>query len=123
MRAMRAWSRKTGLRKDQAQCSVALRGRGACAQPMNLVGRTQQFIPEEDSEVRSREEHVAWSKERALEYLEQDDIQSAITSMLFNMSQHPETKQIVNPTLTSAGMQYVTNHDRTGARRFIEGFR
>ena len=70
--------------------------------------------------MRLREEHLEWCKARALEYLENGDIQNAITSMLSDMGKHPETH--VNPALALLGMMTIQNYDLGEARRFIEGF-
>jgi hypothetical protein len=38
-----------------------------------------------------RHEHIRWSKDRALEYLKNNDIQGAFTSMISDIVKHPET--------------------------------
>jgi hypothetical protein len=71
--------------------------------------------------MRTREEHLAGCKERALEYLEKGDVKNAVTSMLSDLDKHPETA-LHNPTLALLGMSICVMDDRDGARRFIEGF-
>jgi hypothetical protein len=39
----------------------------------------------------SRAEHLAWCKQRALEYVEAGDLQGAFASMGSDMNKHPET--------------------------------
>lgn len=70
----------------------------------------------------TREEHLAWCKKRALEYLNQGDVVNAITSMLSDLSKHPET-QGVGEKMSMLGLMYASQYDADGARRFIEGFR
>lgn len=40
----------------------------------------------------SQGEHLTWCKERALEYVDAGDLQSAFTSMTSDLSKHPETR-------------------------------
>ena len=70
----------------------------------------------------TREEHLAWCKVRAREYLDHGDVANAITSMMSDMSKHPETKEI-DSTLSMLGLMAAANNDVNEARRFIEGFR
>lgn len=71
---------------------------------------------------RSREEHLEWCKQRAREYLERGDISQAVTSMLSDLSKHPDTK-LTEPFLPMVGMLAAKNNDMAAAQRFIEGFR
>jgi hypothetical protein len=43
----------------------------------------------------TREEHLKWCKERALEYARQDDASAALTSMVSDLSKHEETRSSV----------------------------
>ena len=47
--------------------------------------------------MRTREEHLAWAKERALEYWRQGDLGNAVASMGSDLDKHPELK--ANPGL------------------------
>lgn len=69
----------------------------------------------------TRDEHLAWAKKRALEYLDAGDVVNAITSMGSDLEKHPELK--LNQHLLALGLMYARDHDREGARRWIEGFR
>ena len=69
----------------------------------------------------TREEHLKICKERALGYLNENDLTNAIASMLSDLSKHPETNKLPE-TLSMIGMMYVMNKDIAGAYRFIEGF-
>jgi Tfp pilus assembly protein PilF len=72
--------------------------------------------------MRSREEHLQWCKQRALNYLDQGDIDNAVAAMTSDLSKHPEMEPL-NWALISLGMIYVAQQDRDGARRWIEGWR
>jgi hypothetical protein len=69
----------------------------------------------------TRDEHVAWAKERALEYLGTNDLPNAFTSMASDLSKHPETAG-VGQVMGQMGMLHVINHDKAGLRHWIEGF-
>ena len=72
--------------------------------------------------MRTREEHLEWAKKRAMEYLDQGDLQNAVVSMGSDLSKHPETT-IHSGTLLQLAITYVVNQDADGVRRWIEGFR
>jgi hypothetical protein len=40
-----------------------------------------------------RNKHLTWCKRRALEYVDQGDLASAVASMSSDLSKHPETPQ------------------------------
>jgi hypothetical protein len=70
----------------------------------------------------TRDEHLAWCKQRALEYADRGDMANAIASMGSDLNKHPETEN-------HAGMQLMLmmamagQFDRPGElRKFIEGF-
>jgi hypothetical protein len=70
----------------------------------------------------NRQEHLAWCKQRALEYVEAGDLAQALTSMMSDLNKHPETKGHV-------GIELGVNLSLIGGlstsrdmRRFIEGF-
>lgn len=69
----------------------------------------------------TRTEHVAWCKKRAHEYLSRGDLTNAVTSMMSDMSKHPETN-LNTPTLAMIGMLAVQSGDEREVRRFIDGF-
>jgi hypothetical protein len=70
----------------------------------------------------NRQEHLAWCKQRALEYVDSGDLAQALTSMISDLNKHPETKGHVGIEL-GVGLSLVgalsTSSDM---RRFIEGF-
>ena len=70
----------------------------------------------------TRAEHLAWCKERALEYVEAGDLTGAFASMTSDLNKHPETE---GHTGTELGfMQIMVGGLNTPAemRRWIEGY-
>jgi hypothetical protein len=67
----------------------------------------------------TRAEHLAWCKQRALEYLPGDP-QQALASMMSDLRKHPDTASSADPALMMLGVESVDNP--SGMRRFIEGF-
>jgi len=63
---------------------------------------------------------MAWCKKRALKYLDHGNVAEAVTSMLSDLSKHPETRDIGNK-LGMLGILAIQEGSRA-ARRFIEGF-
>ncbi len=70
----------------------------------------------------TRAEHLAWCKERALEYADRGDVANAIASMGSDLRKHPETKGHGAMELMMM-MAMAGQFDRPGElRKFIEGF-
>ena len=72
--------------------------------------------------MRTREEHLAWCKQRALEYIDKGDIQEGITSMMSDMGKHEETAA---PALTQLAMMMLVSGQLNSvheARKFINGY-
>lgn len=67
-------------------------------------------------------EHLAFCKQRALEYIERNDLKGAFGSMLSDMQKHPGTTG--HPALRLGMMLMVSNNLNTQKkmRDFIEGF-
>ena len=70
----------------------------------------------------NRHEHLAWAKQRALQYLDAGDLADAFASMASDLSKYPELRGIGNK-IFPLGMLAVMNHDARELRRWIEGFR
>jgi len=70
----------------------------------------------------SRESHLAWCKERALQYVEVGQLQEALTSMFSDLTKHPETMD--HPAIRLGFRLMVLGKLNTASetRRFIEGF-
>lgn len=69
----------------------------------------------------TRDEHLAWCKKRALEYVDRGDLPNAWGSMASDLGKHPETK---DHSAISLGMMMFGGHLSTSheMRRFIDGF-
>jgi len=72
--------------------------------------------------MRTYDEHMTLSKQRALEYLDRGEVVQAITSMLSDLSKHDETRGI-GEKMAPLGLMAAWNRDPIEARRFIVGFR
>lgn len=70
----------------------------------------------------NRAEHLEWCKKRALEYVDNDDIQQAWTSMASDLTKHKETENHAGIMLGM--MMLIGGHLSTcqKMRKFIEGF-
>lgn len=70
----------------------------------------------------TRDEHLAWAKQRALEYADQGDAQQAMVSIASDLNKHPETE---NHSGIELGMMLLMTGNLSGpqeVREFIEGF-
>lgn len=70
----------------------------------------------------TREEHIAWCKKRAHEYLDKGDIKNGVTSMLSDLQKHPETKLQDGSPLGMLGMMAIMSNSHQEAVRFVDGF-
>lgn len=70
----------------------------------------------------TRSEHLQWCKDRAIEYIHSGDIQQGITSMMSNLSKHPDTKNHIGIEIAMGLMMIRTLNNRTAAEKFINGF-
>lgn len=73
--------------------------------------------------MKTREEHIAWCKQRALEYVDAGDLANAVTSMGSDLQKHPQTHGASTAVLLRLGMMYYDQGDPVAVRRWIEGFR
>lgn len=69
---------------------------------------------------KTREQHMVWCKERALEYLDKGDVQNAVASMMSDLEKHPDTA-VKSPALAMLGIMAAQGSEAE-ARRYIEGF-
>jgi hypothetical protein len=74
------------------------------------------------SEIRTRAEHLAWCKERALECVDRRELSEAVASMLSDLSKHPETRESAGGAFALLGMAAVLSKSSDEVRRFITGF-
>jgi len=70
----------------------------------------------------TRNEHLQWCKDRAMEYVSIEDTKQAFASFSSDMSKHPETAQ--HSALQLGAMLFFGGHLNTVAemRKWIEGF-
>ncbi len=70
----------------------------------------------------TREEHLAWCKQRALEYVDQGDLTNAYASMASDLTKHPETEK--HAAIQLGMMLMMGGHLSTAPemRKFINGF-
>ena len=70
----------------------------------------------------NRKEHLEWCKTRAIEYINNGDLNGAFVSMLSDMNKHPETENDPGHTM---GMLMLMNgqlSSRQQMLKFINGF-
>jgi hypothetical protein len=72
----------------------------------------------------TREEHLQWAKDRALEYADQGDAGLAMNSLIQDLGAHPETEASVSIVVELMAPLVITGNLRSPheIRRFIEGF-
>ena len=72
----------------------------------------------------TREEHLQWCKDLAMEYVNQGDLLNGVTSMMSDLDKHPETSATKGPLamLGLLAMQQAQSGDRAGVVRYIQGF-
>ncbi len=70
----------------------------------------------------TRAEHLAWCKQRALEYCDAGDLREAFASMISDLHKHTETDKHAGIEL--GAMLFFSGHLNTDSemRKFIEGF-
>ena len=69
----------------------------------------------------TRQEHIRWSKERALQELESGNLAAAYASISSDLSKHPETENHVAITLGMRMLMAGLLSDVAEMRKFIEG--
>lgn len=71
----------------------------------------------------TRDEHLEWCKKRALEYVDSGDVQQGFTSMLSDLSKHPDLKDHIGCKMGVGFMMlpgWINNAPEV--RRWIVGF-
>jgi len=71
----------------------------------------------------TRDEHLTWCKQRALEYVDAGELANAVASMGSDLSKHEDTRNPANDGLVAIGLMYVMQNDAAAVRRWIKGFR
>lgn len=70
----------------------------------------------------TRDEHLAWAKQRAYELLDQGEWVEAMTSMMSDMEKHDETRGHPGGMIGTSLMVIGSIHDVATARHFIDGY-
>jgi hypothetical protein len=70
----------------------------------------------------TREEHLAWCKQRAHAYLDHGYIKNAVASMMSDMQKHEETKLSLWSPLSVLGIFAAMSNNYEEARRYIDDF-
>ena len=70
----------------------------------------------------TREEHMAWCKKRALEYVDRGELHYAVASMASDLTKHPETTKSANAFLVQIALLDVMNDDVGAVRKWVNGF-
>jgi hypothetical protein len=71
----------------------------------------------------TRAEHLQWCKDRAMEYVNAGDYTNAITSMLSDLTKHPETEKSGTGICAQIGMmELMRGATKESATRYIQGF-
>lgn len=73
--------------------------------------------------MRTRQEHLQFCKDRAMEYVKEGNLLEAVTSMMSDLGKHPETT--ATGALAALGllaMQQAQAGDVDGVKRYIQGF-
>jgi len=66
-----------------------------------------------------REEHLEWCKQRAYEYLDKGDTETAYASFITDMKTHPETANHIGLEL---GIRILVSGNMDNMRKFIKDF-
>ena len=72
--------------------------------------------------MRTREEHLAFCKKRALEYVAIGELQNALNSMMSDLTRHPETKDHDGIALCISLELIGALNTRHDVEKFINGF-
>jgi hypothetical protein len=72
----------------------------------------------------TRNEHLAWCKQRALEYVDDGDMTNAFASMLSDLGKHPDLSGARDLCAQLGGMLLMSGHLSTPheMREWIDGF-
>lgn len=70
----------------------------------------------------TRDEHLTWCKQRALEYVDAGDTANALASIFSDLRKHEEAKD--HPAIELGALMLFGGHLKTVSemRKFIEGF-
>lgn len=67
----------------------------------------------------TRKEHLKWAKDRAIEYLKENNMQEAAASFISDMGKHPEN---FSPLVAPLIMRELLHGNAESLKKCIEGF-
>lgn len=70
----------------------------------------------------NRQAHLEWCKKRALEYVDNNDLAQAYSSMASDLHKHPETEKHAGIELGMGLVMMGQLNTQEKMRKFIEGF-
>jgi hypothetical protein len=70
----------------------------------------------------TRAEHLAWAKQRALEYIDAGEMSNGVASMLSDLRKHPELENHLGAKLGGMLMMGGMLKTREQCRKWVEGF-
>ena len=70
----------------------------------------------------TRTEHMQWSKDRAMAYVEQGSYSEAVASMLSDLGKHEETKQSHRICAQLGMLELICGPTRDSITKFVNGF-
>lgn len=71
----------------------------------------------------TRQEHLQWCKDRAMQYVNAGDFSQAVASMASDLDKHPETAGVASFAGQLGLMELMLGTTREKMVHFIEGFR
>jgi hypothetical protein len=72
--------------------------------------------------LQSRDEHLAFCKKRAHQYVERGELLEAVTSMALDLDKHEAFRKPIYDTLALAGALFEVPRGADAVRRWIDGF-
>jgi hypothetical protein len=108
-----------GRASTNIRCHAALAARSLLFWPQSAFDWRRKH----NGNALTRDEHLAWCKRRALEYVDADDLTHAVASMASDLKTYPDTDNPALNGLVMIRMMYVTDGDKAAVQRWIEAFR
>jgi hypothetical protein len=71
---------------------------------------------------RTRDEHLTWCKDRALELVDAGRLQEAVETFARNLAKHPETRNRVRSPQVLLSATYLDSGDPIAVRKWVRGF-
>jgi hypothetical protein len=78
-------------------------------------------MTEPEGQMDARDQHLAWCKRRAHEYIADGDVQNAVQSMMSDLAKRDDIK--ITPEIAALSFEVMLSGNRDKARRFIDEFK